>query len=363
MSDPDHSIETPLVRKIIHIDMDCFYAAVEMRDAPELASLPIAVGGAADKRGVISTCNYIAREFGVHSAMATGYALKLCPNLVVVPGRMSFYKEISKSINEIFHRYTDIIEPLSLDEAFLDVTGSTHFDGSATRIAADIRRTISHELNLTASAGVAPNKFLAKICSDENKPDGQCVVTPDEVDEFVRKLSLKKIPGVGKVTVKRLASEGLHTCDDARNMGEEQLVARFGRLGRLLHKRCYGIDDRQLTTKWVRKSLSVERTFAEDVANFESVSEILGKLYEELERRLEPHDNRTIRNQQIKMKFADFQSTTIERGSESLTLSLFQELLPQVWQRGHGRSIRLLGLGVGFKDEQTKEEANQMSLF
>ena len=168
-------------RKIIHIDMDCFYAAVEMRDDPSLKGKPLAVGGASDRRGVISTCNYEAREFGVHSAMATAYALKLCPGLKVVSGRMSHYQEISRQIRAIFERYTHIIEPLSLDEAFLDVSDSELFQGSATRIAEDIRRAISTELDLTASAGVAPNKFLAKICSDENKPDGICVVTPDPV--------------------------------------------------------------------------------------------------------------------------------------------------------------------------------------
>ena len=363
MLDQDNLDISALPRKIIHIDMDCFYAAVEMRDAPELSNKPIAVGGAANKRGVISTCNYIARAFGVHSAMATGYAMKLCPDLIVIPGRMSHYQQISKSIHEIFRRYTDVIEPLSLDEAFLDVTGSEHFGGSATRIAADIRRAIASELNLTASAGVAPNKFLAKVCSDENKPDGQCVVTPDGVDDFVSTLSLKKIPGVGKVTVKRLAAEGLQTCADAQAMGEEQLVKRFGRLGRLLHKRCRGIDERPLTTQWVRKSLSVERTFAEDVAGLPEAEKILSRLFEELESRLKPHRSRGIRNQQIKLKFADFQTTTIERASDVLTYSLYLALLPEIWARGNGRSIRLLGLGVGFQDESSPENHQQMNLF
>ncbi len=363
MLDPSNPELSALPRKIIHIDMDCFYAAVEMRDAPELSNKPIAVGGAADKRGVISTCNYIARTFGVHSAMATAYALKLCPDLIVIPGRMSHYQQISKAIHEIFRRYTDIIEPLSLDEAFLDVTGSNHFEGSATRIAADIRRTIANELNLTASAGVAPNKFLAKICSDENKPDGQCVVTPEDVDDFVSTLSLKKIPGVGKVTVKRLAAEGLHTCADAQRMGEEQLVKRFGRLGRLLHKRCRGIDERPLTTQWVRKSLSVERTFAADISELTDAEEILDRLFTELQKRLAPHKSRGIRNQQIKLKFADFQTTTIERASDALTFRLFQTLLPEIWARGNGRSIRLLGLGVGFQDESSTDNDQQMNLF
>ena len=196
-------------RKIIHVDMDCFYAAVEMRDDPSLKGIPLAVGGSSDRRGVISTCNYEARAFGVHSAMATATAIRLCPKLKVIPGRMSHYQAVSKQIREIFSRYTQIIEPLSLDEAYLDVSDCELFQGSATRIAEDIRRAIKQELGLTASAGVAPNKFLAKVCSDENKPDGQCVIAPDEVDAFVVRLPLRKIPGVGKVTQARLANAGL----------------------------------------------------------------------------------------------------------------------------------------------------------
>ena len=223
-------------RKIIHIDMDCFYAAVEMRDDPRLKGIPIAVGGAPDRRGVISTCNYEAREFGVHSAMATAYALRLCPQLKVLPGRMSHYQSISRQIRQIFGRYTDLVEPLSLDEAFLDVSDSELFKGSATRIAEDIRKTIKNELDLTASAGVAPNKFLAKICSDENKPDGQFVITPDEVDAFVVKLPVKKISGVGKVTAQRLAKHNIVTCADVREMGEKKLIQLFGGLGELLYQ-------------------------------------------------------------------------------------------------------------------------------
>lgn len=350
-------------RKIIHIDMDCFYAAVEMRDDPTLKDIPLAVGGAADKRGVISTCNYIAREFGIHSAMATAYALRLCPELKVIPGRMSHYQSVSKQIREIFQRYTEIIEPLSLDEAFLDVTDAPFFKGSATLIAQDIRAAISRELNLTASAGVAPNKFLAKICSDENKPDGQCVVTPDEIAAFVKNLSLKKIPGVGKVTVKRLAGYGLQTCADVREMGKEELVRILGSFGEHLYKRAHGIDNRELTTQWIRKSLSVERTYAQDIPEPEVAMPSLDKLYEELQKRLEKHSDRAIRNLQVKLKFADFQQTTMERGCRELQKSLFEKLMYLAWERGNGKGIRLLGIGVTFIDDDQIAEDNQMSLF
>jgi len=349
-------------RKIIHVDMDCFYAAVEMRDDPTLRGIPIAVGGASNRRGVISTCNYEAREFGVHSAMATAYAIRLCPELKVLPGRMSHYQAVSQQIREIFSRYTEIIEPLSLDEAFLDVSDSEQFHGSGTLIAEDIRRTIKAELNLTASAGVAPNKFLAKICSDENKPDGQCVITPEDVEDFVKALPLGKIPGIGKVTQARLAKIGLHTCLDIRQLGKQGALLMLGGLGELLWCRSHGIDDRELTTSWVRKSVSVERTFAEDVLEVEDAILLVDKLYEELVRRLEKHQERPIRNQQVKLKFSDFRTTTIERHSPNLEKHQFLDLLPRAWERGNGLGIRLLGLGVTFRElDQVSEK--QLKLF
>ncbi|MBO6555926.1 MAG: DNA polymerase IV [Pseudomonadales bacterium] len=350
-------------RKIIHVDMDCFYAAVEMRDDPSLRDIPLAVGGSADRRGVISTCNYIAREYGVHSAMATAYAKRLCPDLKVIPGRMSYYQEVSRQIREIFQRYTEIIEPLSLDEAFLDVTDAEHHEGSATLIAEAIRDAIREELQLTASAGIAPNKFIAKICSDENKPDGQYVVTPDEVEAFCRDLPLKKIPGVGKVTVKRLGDQGLQTCNDIRELGEQECVRRFGSLGALLFKRSQGIDNRELTTNWVRKSVSVERTFPEDINDIDGAVSAMSDLLGELQRRLEKHADRHIRNLQVKLKFADFNQTTIERRAISLDENLFQELLPLAWERGNGQGIRLLGLGVSFRDENKIAAESQLKLF
>ena len=201
-------------RKIIHCDCDCFYAAVEMRDDPSLQNYPIAVGGKSDRRGVVATCNYKAREYGVRSAMPTGQALKLCPDLVVVPGTMAKYREASMKIRQIFYRYTDKVEPLSLDEAFLDVTDCTQCSGSATLIAEEIRRAIAEEVGVTASAGVASNKFLAKVASDLNKPDGQYVITPQNIAAFVQQLEVKRINGVGKVTNEKLSRLGVKTCGD-----------------------------------------------------------------------------------------------------------------------------------------------------
>lgn len=328
--------------------MDCFYAAVEMRDSPELTFKPIAIGGSATGRGVISTCNYPARKFGVRSAMATAHALKLCPDLVLVPGRMDVYVEVSKHIRAIFARYTDKIEPLSLDEAYLDVSDSTLFSGSATLIANDIRQAIEKETGLTASAGVAPCKFVAKIASDENKPNGICVITPDKLDGFVKTLPLGKIPGVGKVTVQKLHNLGLYTCADVRQYPLEQLIKRFGKFGPVIWNRSHAIDDRDLSLSRERKSVGVERTVAEDLASKEECFEMLEKLYPKLEERLSnARSNMRIQSQGVKLKFSDFQQTTVEHRCKELNKAYFVELLDEAYSRKADRGIRLVGLHVG----------------
>lgn len=328
--------------------MDCFYAAVEMRDNPALTFKPIAIGGSATGRGVISTCNYPARKFGVRSAMATSHALKLCPDLVLVPGRMDVYVEVSKHIRAIFARYTDKIEPLSLDEAYLDVSDSTLFSGSATLIANDIRQAIEKETGLTASAGVAPCKFVAKIASDENKPNGICVITPDKLDGFVKTLPLGKIPGVGKVTVQKLHNLGLYTCADVRQYPLEQLVKRFGKFGPVIWNRSHAIDDRDLSLSRERKSVGVERTVAEDLASKEECFEMLEKLYPKLEERLSnARSNMRIQSQGVKLKFSDFQQTTVEHRCKELNKAYFVELLDEAYSRKADRGIRLVGLHVG----------------
>ncbi|CCN71237.1 MULTISPECIES: DNA polymerase IV [Vibrio] len=354
------SVDT--TRKIIHVDMDCFYAAVEMRDNPSYRGRPLAVGGSEKQRGVLSTCNYEARKFGVRSAMPTGQALKLCPNLLVVPGRMQVYVETSRKIRSIFERYTQLIEPLSLDEAYLDVSESNVLHGSATLIAEAIRYDIWHELKLTASAGVAPIKFLAKVASDINKPNGLCVIPPEKVQETIDTLTLDKIPGVGKVTLEKLNNAGFYTCLDIRESDYRDLLTRFGRLGASLWKRSHGIDNRNIETERERKSVGVERTFSQNISTFDECWQVISeKLYPELEQRLvKASPDKSIIKQGIKMKFADFQQTTIEHIHGELELEDFRGLLEKVLQRQKGREIRLLGLNVMLKPEQ---EARQLSFF
>ncbi|MGR5118462.1 DNA polymerase IV [Vibrio astriarenae] len=340
-----------VVKKIIHIDMDCFYAAVEMRDNPELRNVPIAVGGRDKRRGVVSTCNYQARQFGVRSAMPTIKAFELCPNLVLVPGRMEVYKQVSRHIHQIFRRYTDLIEPLSLDEAYLDVTDSTQCKGSATLIANAIRRDIEAELNLTASAGVAPIKFVAKVASDVNKPNGICVVTPDEVQAFIDDLPLEKIPGVGKVSLEKLNNAGYFRCLDIRHSQQAEVIRKFGRLGASLWNRSHGIDRREVETSRERKSVGVERTLNHNIFSYEECWGLLEeKLFPELQRRLARHSEQgEIAKQGIKLKFADFQLTTIEHQHNHLDLDDFKPLLKEILERQKGRGIRLIGLNVTLK--------------
>jgi DNA polymerase-4 len=347
------------LRKIIHIDMDCFYAAVEMRDNPKLRGKPIAVGGRERLRGVIATCNYEARAYGVRSAMATAQAVKLCPQLVVVPGRMDVYKSVSKQIRKIFEEYTSLIEPLSLDEAFLDVSDSPHCRGSATLMAAEIRQKINDTTGLTASAGIAPLKFLAKIASDENKPNGQCVIAPADAQEFIDQLDLKKIPGVGKVGITKLNAAGLYTCLDVRQSDFRQLLTRFGRLGASLWRKSHGIDNRGVVTERERKSVGVERTLSQNISSYDECWALIeDKLFPELKGRLEKTEREIIK-QGIKLKFDDFQLTTIEHGHQTLELSDYKSLLRQVLERQKGREIRLIGLHVTLKP---LAQAQQLSL-
>ncbi len=338
--------------------MDCYYAAVEMRDNPEYRNVPLAIGGSKDRRGVISTCNYLARKYGVRSAMATAHALKLCPNLVLAPGRMQLYSDISKQIRSIFNRYTDKIEPLSLDEAYLDVSNCTLFSGSATLIAEDIRRAIFEETQLTASAGVAPCKFIAKIASDENKPNGLCVITPEKLDGFVHQLSLGKLPGVGKVTLAKLNNMGLYTCADVRKFPFEDMVKRFGKFGKVIWDRSHGRDERSLTVERKRKSVGVERTLAEDIQNELDCIKMIDSLFPLLEKRLEK-SNTQIQSQGIKLKFSDFQQTTVEHKCNTLDKDYFLELLTEGLSRQANRGIRLVGLNVGLAEAK---ESKQLTL-
>lgn len=349
------------MRKIIHVDCDCFYAAIEMRDDPRLAGKPLAVGGAADRRGVVATCNYEARAWGVRSAMPMRQALKLCPDLQVVKPRMDAYKAVSREIHGIFRDFTEIIEPLSLDEAYLDVSASPHFSGSATRIAQEIRRRVSQELHITVSAGVAPNKFLAKIASDWRKPNGLFVITPDQVEAFVAALPVSKLHGVGKVTADKLGRLGISTCLDLRDWSRLALAREFGSFGERLWNLCRGIDERALQTDSRRQSVSVENTYDEDIPNLALCLKRLPELLEQLETRLARLDSSYKADKPfVKVKFHDFSQTTLEQAGARRDLNSYQLLLSAAFARGN-KPVRLLGVGVRLVDLRGRHE--QLELF
>ena len=258
----DASPSVPL-RAIIHLDMDCFYAAIEVRDRPSLRGKPVGVGGARDRRGVLTTCNYEARKFGVRSAMPTFMALQRCPNLIVLPTRFDVYRREAAVIRGILHQFTSIIEPLSLDEAYLDVTAHPSAPGA---LATLIREEIFRTTKLTSSAGIAPNKLLAKIASETNKPDGQFELKPDDVPEFMRELPVRKIWGIGEKSERKLEELGVKTCGELQRFTRPELVDLFGKFGLELYDLCRGIDDRPLEPDRPRKSLSTEETFAADLS-------------------------------------------------------------------------------------------------
>jgi DNA polymerase-4 len=374
-----------MVRKIIHCDCDCFYASVEMLDNPVLQGRPIAVGGDAAQRGVIATCNYEARARGVKSAMPTARAQQLCPELRVIAPNFSRYREISKRILSIFKDYTDKIEPLSLDEAYLDVSSTPLFQGSATRMAEDIRNRVKTEIGICISAGVAPNKFLAKVASDWRKPDGLFVITPTEINGFVASLPVKNIYGVGKVTTAKLNELGVNTCLDLQKFNKPTLVQHFGRFGVALYDRCRGIDDRAVEVNRIRKSVSAETTFQQDMMLEEAGDEIISALLSQLHQRLQNLDERPrLRKYFVKVRFSDFSTTTLERSeSDSLehclnkhitegvgqfilnALPVFRPLLVEAATR-RSLALRLIGVGVRLHTDGIDSQyaqPHQLSLF
>lgn len=350
------------IRKIIHCDADCFYASVEMRDDPSLRGIPLAVGGQPDQRGVVATCNYEARVFGVRSAMPSAQALKLCPELRIIAPTMSRYQEASRRIMAIYRDYTDLVEPLSLDEAYLDVTDSEHCEGSATLIAREIRARVAAEVGLTVSAGVAPNKFIAKIASDWRKPDGMFVVKPAQVDAFVAVLPVERLFGVGKVTAEKLRALGVDSCGDLRSHSMADLTERFGVFGQRLFERCRGIDTREVSPDRERKSISVETTYTRDLrtlAECETALEpLLRQLFERIERarRSEPL---SVAKVFVKIRFADFSRTTAEAGALGVDPAQCRELLAEAVGRKR-KPVRLMGVGVRLMEAQA---ARQLRLF
>lgn len=327
-----------------------------MRDDPSLRTLPVAVGGRATQRGVIATCNYEARRFGVRSAMPTAQALKCCPGLVVLPPAMDKYRAASAQILAIYHDYTDAVEPLSLDEAFLDVSNANHFKGSATLIAQDVRSRIEQTVGITASAGIAPNKFLAKIASDWNKPNGQFVIKPADVDAFVAALPVEKLFGVGKVTAEKLKRLGTHTCSDLRGWSMVDLHNYFGKFGERLYDLSRGIDPREVCTTRERQSISVEETYSVDLPNLAACLEQLQDLFEKLDGRIKRSTTeRHIHKLSVKIRFADFRQTTVECLGTAPDRALFHKLIETGFQRGR-QPVRLLGIGVRLAEDRMKNQ-------
>lgn len=349
---------------ILHVDMDAFYASVEVRDRPELQGRPVVVGGTPEGRGVVAAANYEARKFGVHSAMPAAKAKRLCPHAVFLRPQIGHYANISRQIREIFYRYTPQIEPLSLDEAFLDVTGSQALFGTPVEIGQKIKREIFDTLQLVASIGVAPNKFLAKLASDLDKPDGFVVVDPQRVQQFLDPLPVGRLWGVGRVTGKVFERLNVRTIRDLRQLSEETLQQHFGEHGKHLWELARGIDERSVVRDREAKSISHETTFAEDVAELEAIRAWALELTEQVARRLRRHhlQGRTVH---LKVRFSDFRTIT-----RATTLSRPTNVTQEIWQAVNEMlltrlphrhpAVRLLGVGVsGFgQTDQT-----QLSLF
>jgi DNA polymerase-4 len=332
-------------RKIIHCDADCFFAAIEMRDDPSLRGIPMAVGGDPSRRGVISTCNYEARAFGVHSAMASAYAKKRCPQLIILPHNMAKYQLASQQLKAIFYDYTELVEPLSLDEAFLDVSFTSFHNGSATLIAKEIRSRVEREIGITVSAGISANKFLAKVASDWDKPDGLTVIEPSRIKFFMQKLPVKCIPGVGKKTQATLRNLDMHQCADILPIDKVELIRQFGKFGNRLYSFSRGEDDRPVCPSGERKSVSVEHTVDQDILPEDS-QPILAIVYQKLLDRIDAlSTNKVFVKVFVKIKFSDFSATTVEVTTKKLTFCLCEKLFYQGWQRQQ-KPVRLLGVGV-----------------
>ena len=355
----DFSVESEKKpRAIIHLDMDCFYAAIEVRDRPSLRGKPVGVGGARDRRGVLTTCNYEARKFGVRSAMPTFMALQRCPNLIVLPTRFDVYRREAAVIRGILHRFTSLIEPLSLDEAYLDVTAHPSAPGP---LAQAIRNTIFRTTKLTSSAGIGPNKLIAKIASEINKPNGQFEVKPEEVPEFMRDLPVRKIWGIGEKSERKLEELGVKTCGELQRFSRTELAEIFGKFGLDLYDLCRGIDDRPVEPDRPRKSLSTEETFAVDLTTLEQCEEKLEELFQDLMADLaQKESTRDITKIFVKLKFNDFTRTTAERAGLTPTLETFRSLLEEAFGRT-GKPVRLIGVGVRFAE--TVRENAQMDLW
>jgi len=348
--------EIPLIRKIIHVDMDAFYASVEQMDFPDLRGKPVAVGGN-EIRGVVSAASYEARKFGVRSALSGALAKKYCPDLIFVKPRFDRYKEISQKIRKIFHDYTDLVEPLSLDEAYLDVTHNKKGNPSASLIAEEIRLRILNEVGLTASAGISINKFIAKVASDVNKPNGQKTVSPDEVISFLEELPIRKFYGVGKVTAEKMYQLGIFTGLDLKSKPIEFLEKHFGKSGTYYYYVVRGIHNSEVKPNRITKSVAAEHTFDENLTSEIFMQERLETIAAELDRRLKKHKiaGKTVT---LKIKYSDFTQQTRSKtlpyfiSDKSLLFDTVKELL---FQERMKDSVRLLGISLSNLNTEIKK--------
>jgi DNA polymerase IV len=348
--------EAPVYRKIIHIDMDAFYASVEQMDNPALRGKPVAVGGS-ENRGVVSAASYEARKFGVRSAISGTLAKKYCPEIIFVRPRFDRYKEISNKIHKIFHDYTDLVEPLSLDEAYLDVTQNKKGNPSASLLAQEIRLRILNEVGLTASAGISVNKFVAKIASDINKPNGQKTVNPDEIIPFLEELPIRKFYGVGKVTTEKMYQLGIFTGADLKTKSVEFLEKHFGKSGAFYYNVVRGIHNSEVKPSRITKSVAAEHTFDVNLSSEIFMLEQLERIATSLEKRLKKH-NISGKTVTLKIKYSDFTQQTRSKtlpyfiSDKSLILEVVEELL---YQEKMKDSVRLLGISLNNLNTEVKK--------
>jgi len=350
------------LRKIIHIDMDAFYASVEQRDNPQLQGKPVAVGGSAE-RGVVAAASYEARKFGVKSAQPSKIAARNCPKLIFVKPRFEAYKEVSQQIRNIFFDYTDLVEPLSLDEAYLDVTLNKKGVPSATLIAKEIRARIKDETQLNASAGISMNKFLAKTASDVNKPNGMFLIKPEDAEEFVEKLPINKFHGIGKVTAERMNKMGVYHGKDLKKWSLESLVDRFGKSGNYYYKISRAIDEREVNPDRIRKSLGAENTFSTDINNIEDIVRKLDSITDKVLERMRKSKTKG-KTLTVKVKYTDFQIITRSKtvdywiNNREQIESIYKELINEV---SFDKSVRLLGISLSNLNHDVKENVKNQT--
>ena len=351
-------------RKIIHIDMDAFYASVEQRDNPDLRGKPVAVGGSRE-RGVVAAASYEARKYGIHSAMPSSRAYRLCPDIIFVKPRFEHYSKVSRQIREVFFEYTDLVEPLSLDEAYLDVTENKQGIQSATAIAKAIRQQIKAKTQLTASAGISINKFLAKVASDIHKPDGLTLIPPENALAFLEKLPIRKFHGIGEKTAEKMKRLGIRTGADLKKRSEIELVKLFGKAGRHYFRIVRAEDERPVKPNRIRKSVGAENTFFEDIEREEDMKERLGKILIKVCQRLNkiPAGGKTIT---LKIKYSDFQIQTRSK-TQGRFLSNFEDIYPIVMELLYqpefpARPVRLLGISLSNLDLIEEKGGKQLTL-